>query len=48
VTVHVPIGLRAPLGEWLGWRGRSRDVVLVGFAMLLAAFGMRAVFGVFA
>jgi hypothetical protein len=40
--------MRAVLGEWLGWRGRSRDVVLFAFAMLLAAMGMRAVFAVFA
>ena len=48
VTVHAPIGLRAVLGEWLAWRGRSRDVALVAFAMLLAWMGMRAVLGVFA
>ena len=47
-TVHAPIGLRAVLGEWLGWRGGSRDVALVVFAMLLAWLGMRAVLGVFA
>ena len=47
VTVHVPIGLRSALGEWLGWRGRSRDAVLVAFAAFLAVLGMRAVLGVF-
>ncbi len=47
VTVHAPIGLRPVLGEWLGWRGASRDLFLVATAMLLAALGMRAVFGVF-
>jgi len=47
VTVHAPIGLRAVLGEWLGWRGRSRDLALLVFAMLLAAAGMHAVTGVF-
>ena len=47
VTVHAPIGLRTVLAEWLGWRGRSRDVALVAFAMLLAWLGMRAVLGVF-
>jgi fumarate reductase subunit C len=46
VTVHAPIGLRAVLGEWLAWRGRSRDLVLLVFAVLLAAMGMRAVFAV--
>ena len=48
VTVHAPIGLRAVLGEWLGWRSRSRDLALLAFAMLLAVMGMRAVFVVFA
>jgi fumarate reductase subunit C len=48
VTVHVPIGLRTVLAEWLGWRGRSRDLALLAFAMLLAVMGMRAVFAVFA
>ena len=48
VTVHAPIGLRAVLTEWLGWRGPSRDVCLVAFAMLLAVMGMRAVLTVFA
>ena len=47
VTVHVPIGLRAVCAEWLGWRGGSRDAVLVAFALMLGALGMRAVLGVF-
>jgi fumarate reductase subunit C len=48
VAVHAPIGLRPVLGEWLGWRGRSRDAALLAFAVLLAALGMRAVLAVFA
>lgn len=48
VAVHVPIGLRAILAEWLGWRDSSRDVALWVFAVFLAAMGMRAVLGVFA
>ena len=48
VTVHAPIGLRTVLAEWLGWRGRSRDVALFAFSILLAWMGMRAVLGVFA
>ena len=47
VTVHAPIGLRSVATELLGWRGASRDVALLGLAMLLAVMGMRAVFGVF-
>ncbi len=48
VTVHAPIGLRAVLIEWLGWRGRSRDLALLLFAAILAWMGMRAVLAVFA
>ncbi len=48
VCVHAPIGLRAVLGEWLGWRGRSADAALLAFAVLLAGMGMRAVGAVFA
>jgi fumarate reductase subunit C len=47
VAVHAPIGLRPVLSEWLGWRGRSRDVCAALFAVLLAWMGMRAVLGVF-
>jgi len=47
VTIHAPIGLRPVLGEWLGWRGKWRDLALLAFAGLLAWSGMRAVLGVF-
>ena len=47
VAVHVPIGLRSVCTEWLRWRGRSRDFVLVLFAALLAWSGMRAVLAIF-
>ena len=46
VAVHAPIGLRAVAVEWLGWRGRSLGVVLVLFALLLLAMGLRAVWAV--
>ena len=48
VTIHAPIGLRSICIEWLGWRGRSRDVFLLAFAAVLAWMGMRAALGVFA
>ena len=48
VAVHAPIGLRQVVTEWLGWRGRSRDICAVLFAAVLAWMGMRAVFTVFA
>jgi len=47
ITVHVPIGLRAVLGEWLGWRGAGRNWLLVLFALAIAFTGMRAVLGVY-
>jgi len=47
VAVHAPIGLRPVLGEWLRWRGASRDLCLAALALLLAGLGMRAVLGVF-
>jgi fumarate reductase subunit C len=47
VAVHVPIGLRAVLIEWAGWRSRARDYLLAGFSLTLLYFGMRAVTAVF-
>jgi fumarate reductase subunit C len=48
VTIHAPIGMRAVLTEWLGWRGRSRDAALILFSIVIAWMGMRAVLTVFA
>jgi fumarate reductase subunit C len=48
VAIHAPIGLRPILTEWLGWRGRWRDVIALVFAALLAWMGMRAVLAVYA
>jgi len=47
IAVHVPIGIRAVLIEWAGWRGRGRDPALACFAIYLLYFGMRAVTAVF-
>ena len=48
VAVHAPIGLRPVLNEWLGWRGKSREVFVFAFGVALAWTGMRAVLAVFA
>jgi fumarate reductase subunit C len=48
VAVHAPIGLRPVLTEWLDWRGRSRDIFALSFALVLMWTGMRAVLAVFA
>jgi fumarate reductase subunit C len=47
VSIHAPIGLRSVLGEWLSWRGRSRDLVLLAFAGVLLFTGIRAALSVF-
>lgn len=48
VAVHAPIGLRNIFSEALGWRGRSLDIVVLIVGLLLALWGMRAVWAVFA
>jgi fumarate reductase subunit C len=48
VAIHAPIGLRPVMTEWLGWRGRSRDVAVTIFAVVIAWMGMRSVLTVFA
>jgi fumarate reductase subunit C len=47
VAVHAPIGLRNVLREWTRWRGRSLDLALALFALLLLALGLRAAVAVF-
>jgi len=47
-AIHAPIGLRAVLGEWLHWRGVSRELLLIFFSLTLLMVGMRAVLAVFA
>ncbi len=47
VAVHAPIGLRAIAIEWLGWRGRSRDLTLSVFAVALIAMGLGAAWSLF-
>jgi len=47
-AIHAPIGLRPVLGEWLRWRGASREAFLILFSVMLLATGMRAALAVFA
>lgn len=45
VAVHAPLGLRAILREWAGWRGPTLEGATLIAALALAAFGIRAVTG---
>lgn len=47
VAVHASLGLRSVADEWLAWRGKGVDAALALFALFLAAWGLRAVAGVF-
>ena len=47
IAVHAPIGLRNVIREWTPWRGRSLDVVLALFALLLLVLGVRAAVAVY-
>jgi fumarate reductase subunit C len=46
VSVHASIGLRTVLIEWSPLGGRTRDVAVVLFGLLLAVLGFRAVVAV--
>jgi fumarate reductase subunit C len=46
-AIHVPIGLRPILTEWLGWRGPARDAAALAFAVLLVVLGLQAIVAVF-
>ena len=47
VAIHAPIGLRNVLREWTAWRGRSLDLALALFSIVLLVLGLRAVFAVY-
>jgi succinate dehydrogenase subunit C len=47
VAIHAPIGLRNVLREWTAWRGKSLNVALALFALLLLLLGLRAAFAVY-
>lgn len=46
-AVHAPIGLRAILAEWLGWRGAAATAAVHFLALALAVLGLRAAWAVF-
>ena len=48
IAVHVPIGLRAIVTEWLGWSGPARDALLAVFGVTLLVTGLGAAWAVFA
>lgn len=47
VAIHAPIGLRTIIGETINARGRGIEVFVAFTGIALAAWGMRAVIGVF-
>jgi fumarate reductase subunit C len=47
VAIHAPIGLRNIAREWTPWRGRSLDVVLFAFALVLLLAGLTATLALF-
>ncbi|MEO8137210.1 MAG: succinate dehydrogenase [Betaproteobacteria bacterium] len=47
VAVHAPIGLRAIVSEWFGWRGRFLNAGVFALGTLLLALGLRALTGLF-
>lgn len=46
VAVHGPIGLRNVLSETFDWRGRSLDYAMLALGVVLALWGLRAVYAV--
>lgn len=47
-AVHVPIGLATIAEEWLGWRGAKLAAGAGVYGIVIAAMGLRAVYGVVA
>lgn len=45
-SVHGAIGLRTIAHEWAGLKGRTLDIVMWTFGLLLAVLGLRAVYAV--
>jgi fumarate reductase subunit C len=47
VAVHAPLGLRAIVAEWVGWRGRFLNAGIFMVGTVLLALGLRAIAGLF-
>jgi fumarate reductase subunit C len=47
IAVHVPIGVRSIVTEWLGWSGPTRDGLLAVFGVTLVVMGFGAAWAVF-
>jgi fumarate reductase subunit C len=47
VAIHAPIGLRTIAREWTSWRGRSLDIALLAFAIVLLIAGLTAALALF-
>jgi fumarate reductase subunit C len=47
VATHAPIGLRNVIREWTPWQGRSLDIALAIFALILLSTGFRAAAAVY-
>ena len=47
VAIHAPLGLRAIVAEWLGWRGRFLNAGIFLTGTVLLALGLRAIAGLF-
>jgi fumarate reductase subunit C len=47
-ALHAGVGLRGVLREWTPWRGPGLDLAVLSLAVLMAAAGWRAAFGLFA
>lgn len=46
-AIHAPIGLARIAEEWLQWRGRWLNGLLLVFALVLVAVGLSAVWGLY-
>lgn len=46
-AVHAPIGLRNVLAENFAWRGSGLDTAVMAAGLILALWGLRAVYAVF-